>query len=82
MRVLTGLGSLFLFFEKGGESMTNQEEERYEDPQALRQIIQNLKGRKFRLDCGHHVTFGHHLGNHIVVLNGKEPQIICSLCSY
>ena len=36
----------------------------------------------FCLDCGHHVTFGENLGNHITILNGKEPIIICSQCGY
>jgi hypothetical protein len=82
MRVLTGPCSLFLFSKKGGGSMNEQQKEVYDQPQVLRQIIENLRGRKFRLDCGHHVTFGHNLGNHIMVINGKEPEIICSLCSY
>ena len=34
--------------------MTNQEKKLYEDPEVLRQIIDNLKGKKFRLDCGHY----------------------------
>ena len=53
--------------------MTKQEQEVYQDTEVLRHIIDNLKGRKFRLDCGHHVTFGHFLGNDITIRNGKEP---------
>ena len=52
----------------------------YEGTESLRKVIKNLKGRKFQLDCGHHVTFGHFLGNDITVLNEREPKIICSLC--
>ena len=52
----------------------------YEDAQALREIIEGLKGRKFHLDCGHKVTFGHFFGNSVTVYNGKVPTIICSLC--
>jgi len=40
-----------------------------------------LQGRKFKLDCGHCVTFGCYLGNDIVIVNGKTPDIICSLCN-
>ena len=56
--------------------------EAYEETKALRQVIKQLKGRKFKLDCGHKVTFGHFLGNSITVLNNKEPQIICTQCGY
>lgn len=62
--------------------MTRDEQEQYEDTKGLREVFKELKGRKFRLDCRHHVTFGHFLGNDVTVRNGKEPEIICSLCSY
>ena len=62
--------------------MTQQEKSRYEDPEILRRILQQLKGRKFRLDCGHHITFGHNLGNDITIYNGKTARIVCSLCGY
>ncbi len=62
--------------------MNHQMKEQYEDTDVLKQIIKDLKGRKFCLDCGHHVTFCHWLGNDITILNGKEPKIICSLCSH
>ena len=62
--------------------MTQEEESRYEDADALRKALANLKGRKFRLDCGHHVTFGHNLGNDITIYNGREIVIICSQCGY
>jgi hypothetical protein len=62
--------------------MKQQEKERYRDVEELRRFLKSLKGKKFRLDCGHKITFCHHLGNNLTVLNGKEPRIICSLCGY
>lgn len=62
--------------------MTKEKAEAYEGPENLKKMIETLKGRKFRLDCGHHVTFGHFLGNSITVYNGKHPTIICSQCGY
>lgn len=56
--------------------------EKYEDTEILREIIRKLKNKKYRLDCGHHVTFGFHLGQDITIRNGKEPKIICSQCGY
>jgi len=54
-------------------------EDRYEDIEKLKRLIS--KG-KYRLDCGHHVTLNHNLGNNIAILNGKELKIICTLCLY
>ena len=62
--------------------MTNEEKEKYESTERLQEIIKTLKGRKFKLDCGHHVTFGHNLGNDVMVYNDSDIKIICSLCSY
>jgi hypothetical protein len=63
--------------------MTNEEKKRYDNPELLRDILSRmLEGRKFRLDCGHYVTFGHNLGNDVVIQNGKKVKIICTLCSY
>ena len=62
--------------------MTNEEKKKYEDTEKLRQILRTLKGRKFKLDCGHHVTFGHNLGNDVMIYNDSDFKIICSLCSY
>ena len=62
--------------------MTQDEKDRYENPDVLREYLQALKGRKFRLDCGHHITWGYFLGNNIMVYNGKRLTIICSQCSY
>jgi hypothetical protein len=62
--------------------MTKEKKAAYGDTETLKQIIKSLKGRKFKLDCGHHVTFGYFLGNDITIYNGKDPEITCSLCSF
>jgi hypothetical protein len=62
--------------------MTKEQANKYKSTNELRTIIKQLKGQKFKLDCGHHVTFCHFLGNDITIRNGKEPTIICSLCGY
>ncbi len=63
--------------------MTKEAEAKYEESESLRKLLdKNLTGRKFRLDCGHHVTFGHNLGNDITIYNGKRFEIICSLCGH
>ncbi|ABW68511.1 hypothetical protein Dole_2708 [Desulfosudis oleivorans Hxd3] len=60
--------------------MTKAEKEKYESIDALKDLFKQLKGRKFVLDCGHHVTFGYFLSNNIVIINEKEPKIICTDC--
>ncbi len=63
--------------------MTKEEKEKYKSTDLLRDILrQTLNGKKFRLDCGHHVTFGQFLGNDITIYNGKKFKIICSQCGY
>ncbi len=62
--------------------MTKKEKEAYQGVEELKKIIRSLKGKKYRLSCGHHVSFGHFLGNDITIRNGKEPEIICSQCGY
>ncbi len=62
--------------------MTRKQKEKYEDTDTLRELLKELKGRKFRLDCGHHLTFGYFLGNDITIYNGKEVKIVCSQCGY
>jgi len=62
--------------------MTKQEKKKYESTEVLKREIEGLRGRKFRLDCGHFATFNHHLANNIILLNGKHLKIICSLCGY
>ncbi len=55
-----------------------EKENGYKNSEELKKI---LKG-KYLLDCGHHVTLNHNFGNNIMVINGKELKIICSLCAY
>ncbi|MFH2044783.1 MAG: hypothetical protein ABIK92_06530 [Pseudomonadota bacterium] len=63
--------------------MTKKQMKEYQEPQLLRDILQEvLKDKKFVLDCGHHVTFGSYLGNDITIYNGKKFKIICSQCGY
>lgn len=63
--------------------MTKEQKERYQSPEQLKSILkQALNGKKFRLSCGHHITFGHFLGNDITIYNGKEFKIVCSQCGY
>lgn len=62
--------------------MTKEKKAAYEDSENLKKFIKTLKGRKFKLDCGHHVTFGYFQGNSITIYNGKHPTIICSQCGY
>jgi hypothetical protein len=65
------------------EGMTKEEKSRYSEPEALRDILKRvLSGRKFMLDCGHHASLFHNLGNDITIINGKKPKIICSLCGH
>ncbi len=63
--------------------MTNEQKKEYQEPELLRDILKRvLTGRKFRLSCGHFVTFGHHLGNDVTIYNGKQFKIVCSQCGY
>ena len=65
------------------DNMTKEQERRYSEPELLKDILKRvLKGQKFRLECGHHVSFGFNLGNDITLINGKEFKIICSLCGH
>ena len=62
--------------------MTKEQEETYEASENLKKVIETLKGRKFKLDCGHHVTFGYFLENSISIYNGNHPMIICTQCGH
>jgi ribosomal protein L33 len=44
-------------------ALTEAKKDSYHDTEALREALARLEGKKFRLDCGHHVTFGCFLGN-------------------
>ena len=60
--------------------MTRKQKQAYEEVRELRLFMEQLINRKFRLDCGHHVTFGYFLGNDIIIYNGKRLRIICTQC--
>jgi hypothetical protein len=62
--------------------MTKTQKQKYESPDNLREFLRQIKGKKYRLDCGHHWTPGYFLGNDITIYNGKDPKIICSQCGY
>ena len=63
--------------------MTKEEKALYDEPELLGDILKRvLAGKKFRLHCGHHVTFGQYLGNDVTIRNGKKFKIICSQCGY
>ena len=63
-------------------NITRKQKQLYEDTDVLRRLLEQLKGKKFKLDCGHHVTFGSYLGNNITIYNGAKLKVICSQCSY
>ena len=55
--------------------MTREQKLQYKKTELLRDILQRtLYGMKFRLDCGHHVTFGEELGNDVTIKNGKHSR--------
>ena len=63
--------------------MIEEQKAKYSDPELLRDILKRvLDGKRFRLECGHYVTFGHHLGNDVIIYNSKRLKIICSQCGY
>ena len=52
--------------------MTRAEIAKYDEPEALKAILQRtFAGLKFKLDCGHHITFNAVLGNDLIIRNGK-----------
>ena len=62
--------------------MTASQRQAYQDVEELKKLFKQLEGKKYRLDCGHHITFGYSLGNDLTIYNGKEPKIICTQCGY
>ncbi len=64
--------------------MTNEQRRQYSEPELLKDILARiLKGKKFKVECGHYVTFGHNLGDNITIYNdNRKPKIICSQCGY
>jgi hypothetical protein len=63
--------------------MTRAEKAKYSEPEALKDILRRtLYKKKFRLECGHFITFGEVLGNDLIIRNGKDFTVICSQCGY
>lgn len=62
--------------------MTRDQLKNYKPSASLRKALTEVKGRKFRLDCGHLVIFNHNLANDITIRNGKDLHINCSQCGY
>lgn len=63
--------------------MTKEQKALYQDADVLKDIlIKTLAGRKFRLECGHFISFGHYLGNDMTLYNGKTFTVICSQCGH
>ena len=63
--------------------MTKAQQAEYAETEKLREILEKaLAGKKFRLDCGHVVSFGYYLGNNVTIYNGKKFKIICAECGY
>lgn len=63
--------------------MTREEKQEYAEADQLRTILmETLGGEKYQLDCGHHITFGHQLGNNLIIINGAKLKIICTRCGY
>ena len=57
--------------------MTEEEKSRYSEPEALRDILKRvLSGRKFLLDCGHHATLFHPLGNDITIIASMKHVVL------
>ena len=57
--------------------MSPQKEKEYQDVKKLKEMLNG----KFKLDCGHHVTFKHNFATNVVVINyAKECKIICTEC--
>ncbi len=66
--------------------MEKTQKQAYEPPEALKSILsQVLAGRRFRLECGHHITFlGGNLANDLTIRNGsaEDLKVICAQCGY
>jgi hypothetical protein len=63
--------------------MTSRKKQAYAEPEVLKDILKRvLAGKKFRLQCGHHITFNTVLGNDLTIRNGTELTVICAQCGY
>ena len=69
-------------YKKEVIDITRRQEQLYKDTDVLRRLLERLKGKKFKLDCGHLCTVGHNFGNNIMIYNGARLKVICSQCSY
>ncbi len=56
--------------------MTKEQNEIYQDPEKLRQLLKQLKDKKFQLEGGLYVTFGHPLVNNITIYCGHRFKVI------
>ncbi|MFC1878260.1 hypothetical protein ACFL2E_13485, partial [Thermodesulfobacteriota bacterium] len=77
-----GFRRAYFFARKEGGIMTEEEKGKYLDSEVLRKELTKLRGMKFRLDCGHHVTLNHNFGNNLVIYNGKKLELVCTFCAY
>ena len=58
-----------------------QKHEWYATPDDLRTAITGvMKGKRYRLDCGHYIKLGESKTNMVVLNNGKEPVFVCTAC--
>jgi len=63
--------------------MNKEQKRQYQGPEVLKEILyRELYGKKFVLQCGHHITFGATLGNDLTVRNGRKLRVICAECGY
>ena len=63
--------------------MNRAQKRLYQGSEVLKAILhRELYGKKFVLQCGHHITFGELLGNDLTVRNGKDFRVICAECGY
>jgi len=64
--------------------MTNKQKRLYSEPEALKDILYRvLRNKRFRLECGHHISFfSSNLGNDLILRNGlnKDFKVICVDC--
>lgn len=71
-------GGLFVSGENEPQGELFPEKEKYLSIQELKPLLQ---GKKYLLDCGHKITFGHHWANNAVIIHGESKmKIICTEC--
>lgn len=63
--------------------MNRAEKASYGEPEALKDILRKaLYKKKFKLECGHKITFGEVLRNDLIIRNGIDFTVICTQCGY